>query len=886
MWWGESLMGSTRAEKGEKDGGAALATAPELLLPQTGTTSATELADEAFYAGLQRPPVWYRRWHFAFERFRAAFVDNWRADCDLRNALFLWFSFAVASGAAGYYALPDEPNLWAVLLAFAVTGSSTLHLAGKGRAVALGLICSGLLFGLAVANLHGRFATTPMIKADRTLTIAGRLERKDYRLSTSAPEPGGAGRGSAVAQERWVVQVHEISGLARNNWPVRLLFTRRGVDHRFAIGQGVRIKARIGPIRSPVIPGGFDYRRYLWARSIGGQGYIGNTNVEAFDLNGSGSRGVFATGMAWVRGASEELRDRIARGLYARLEQPAAGLAIALAVGKRDYLSDDVRQALRTSGLAHILAISGLHMALVAFSVFFLTRLCLSFVQALALNWPIKRMAALVAFACASFYLLLSGGSVSALRAYIMTGIVLLAMVVGRPALTMHNLALALILVVMVEPYGVVEPGLQMSFAATAALVAVYGRLRGRQFRRRLPEHERHALPDGRGAAMSVRLWSRLLGSRLLVGGRRALFWLAGMGVTSLIAGLAVLPFSIAHFQQMAPLGLVANLGAMPFFSLLVMPAGLLVALASLFGLQALPLTVMAWGVEQVIDVARWVSDHTSEHFLVMSGHTLWPLFFAIAIAIFSIHRGRLVWLALVPLGLALAVKAAEDKPDLWLSASGRQMAYRDEGGHWQLAGAGRSTFAFAALLKADGEARGVRPDVAAKEGKGADPAPQCDRDACGFDRLKLGGSASSQDHETERAEKRNGSTLSLALVLHPSAFAEECAMRDIILTPLPVPQGCNARILTVGRGALEQGGAHYIWLDAKVSKDPAASAGPHPAHDPTVQASNAGRSVKAQSIKPEPATQSGVQRYSPGKELNWNITLKTASRPGRRPWE
>ncbi len=147
---------------------------------------------------------------------------------------------------------------------------------------------------------------------------------------------------------------------------------------------------------------------------------------------------------------------------------------MALVTGLRGGVSESVEEAMRVSGLSHILSISGLHMALVATTTFFLARALLALWPALALRWPIKAYAAVPAIAAATFYLVLSGNEVPTQRSYLMTLLVLAGIMLGRPALTLRTLAIAALIVLAAAPATLLDPGTQMSFAATLALVAAH----------------------------------------------------------------------------------------------------------------------------------------------------------------------------------------------------------------------------------------------------------------------------------------------------------------------------------------------------------------------------------------------------------------------------
>ena len=234
------------------------------------------------------------------------------------------------------------------------------------------------------------------------------------------------------------------------------------------------------------------------------------------------------------------LRDTIRRRIEAALPGDTGHLAAALVMGDRGGISERTQDAMRASGLAHMLAISGLHMALVAGAAFWLIRALLALSPGLALHRPIKKWAAAGALAVAAFYLGISGAGIATQRAFVMLAVMLAAVMLDRPAITLRNVALAALFILALAPESIVTASFQMSFAATAALVSGYEAISAWRDRR-------VALND-RAGGVAARF------------GRAA----AGLFITSAIAGLATAPFAAFHFQRLAPLTLVANLAAMP----------------------------------------------------------------------------------------------------------------------------------------------------------------------------------------------------------------------------------------------------------------------------------------------------------------------------------
>ncbi|SNY93696.1 competence protein ComEC [Cohaesibacter sp. ES.047] len=814
----KGLMVERSEEKGEKDAdrpqmAGQSGTFADLVRPDLATdANQVRVAD---LEGLLEKPGLARRVSFFLEAIFQRLAADWRRDGEEQNARFLWLVASLALGAASYFNLPDEPSLTFLLTATLGLAVVALQRALRGRRVFLLLVVGMGIFGCTAAAFQSQFFTTPVLAEARSASIVGRIERVERRSS---------------GDERWTLAVESIERLAAQQTPHKLLLVRKSVGGAYRAGERVQIYARLVPLQRPAYPGGFDYGRYLWSRSIGAQGYMGRRVERQPSVEREGLVGLWQQGGVLV----EQMRSAVAGYIGARMEGEAAGLAIALSVGKRDRLTEEVETNLRRSGLAHILAISGLHMGLIAMAVFWGMRSVLSSLPHLALTYPIKEWAAGVALAAAAFYLVLSGASVATIRAFLMTAIFLLAIMAGRSALTMHNLALALLVLVLMQPYGVIEAGMQMSFAATAALIATYDRVT--RMRRSSAGREEALAKRGGLAATSA------LGPLLHVS-QGAAKWIIGIGLTSLIASFAVLPFSVAHFQQMAPLGLIANLLVMPIISLVVMPLGLVSFVLAPLGLQSLPLQGVQWGLEQVIALSGLVSSHSDPSMVVVRAGGQFLLPAVLALMLFAIHRRTMALLALIPAAAALMLWWGGSLGDMWISETGRRMAVRGVDQRWQLIGSNRMVLDFSALLRADGDVRAALNEGTGGGAKGllrTESSHQpwaCDQHACVMAGLR-----------TASGPKTN---LSAALVKHPGAFDEECARRDIIISKLPIPSTCIAPKLTMGRQELEANGSVLVTF----------------AH-------------KSQS--PPNSAQSGDIA---NRSREWALSMQSAMPKGRRPW-
>ncbi|MDQ0315558.1 ComEC/Rec2 family competence protein [Amorphus orientalis] len=670
---------------------------------------------------------------------------EWLSDClhlDLdRGRGVLWLPVAVAVGVAVYFALPREPH-WPTMLALAgalVAGA----MASRRRPpvfAALAMAAS-VAFGVAAAAGQTARVAAPVLGWEGTHTLTGFVERRE-------PRPDGA--------VRYVVRVESLSRLDPAETPARVRFTSRGREDPLDVGEGLTALVRLAPPRGPVAPGAYDGARSLFFQRIGGTGFSYGQPRPA-DL---GPPPLLLRAKAAVAG----VRERIAGRLRAALPGENGELAATLLVGDRGGIPESTQEALRASGLGHILAISGLHMALVAGTVFAVLRLSLAAIPPVALRYPIKKWAAAAALAAGLFYLIVSGGAVATIRAFVMLAVALVAVLADRPALTLRSVAVAALAIMLFDPAAVVSPGFQMSFAAVIALVAGYEYLASRERADRPPPR--------RGPVLRVL--------------RLAALWIAGLALTSLIAGLATGPIGAFHFQRIAVFGLLGNLLAMPLVTLIVMPMGVLSVAVMPLGVDPVPLAAMGWGLDGVVAVAKRVASlggdagHVGRMpaaaVLLMAAGLLW-------LALWT-ARWRVLGLPLVLAGLALTPAAA--RPDILVSDDGRTVAARGTDGRLTIATARGGDFAAAMWLRADGDPRPLE-DVTVRAGVSCDPF------GCTLPIARGPGDIGGRR---------------IAFVEQSQAFLLDCRRAEILVTRHTRPAGCEGPRLVIDRHMLMEQGA------------------------------------------------------------------------------
>lgn len=665
-------------------------------------------------------------------------LSEWACAEVAPGRLVPWLPVAFGFGIVGYFTADREPTWWA---------AAGLALVGTLIAIAARRQAFGFAFALAFAAMAIGFATATL----KTARIAHPV------LQTTVSSAMVAGfvevREERERSDRVVIRVHRIEAARMRETLDRIrVAVRKGTAP--AVGSFVELKAHLSPPLPPLRPGGYDFARDMYFQRIGASGYaLGAIKTAAPPV---------ALG-PWLRYAAalDGLREAIDKRIRSVISGDRGSIASALITGKRDAISTPVNDAMYISSLAHVLSISGYHMAVVAGIVFFVTRAGLALIPSLATRRPIKKWAALGALIAAAFYLLLSGAEVATQRSFIMIAIVLIGIMLDRSALTFRTLTVAAFGVLLLAPESVVHPSFQMSFAATLALIAAY----------------QNGLP-WRGDADTS------LSARVALWGGREI---AGLLLASLVAGLATTPYAAYHFHRLAPYGVLANLLAMPVVSAWVMPMGILGVLAMPFGFDALFWQLMGHGLDWMIFVALWVTSLPGAVGRMQAFGTGPLLLGTAGLLLLCLLRTPLRWCGAC-LALAASLWAVmTPRPDVLVAGDGQAAALRGSDGHLAVLHAGRDTFALKEWLAADGDARTVK-DTSLRDGV------RCDAVGC-VGRLT------------------DGRLVSFALTAE--AFVEDCTRAAVVLSAREAPVDCSG--LLIDRKAWRANGAMALrWTGAR----------------------------------------------------------------------
>ncbi len=671
-----------------------------------------------------------------------------------RQGLLL-FAFAFAAGIAIYCLLPAEP-FWPLLLAISAAGTALALRPGKDQpANRLFILVLCLLLGMTSAAVRTAQVDAPKLAEPMNVSISGIVvERQVTRNGT-----------------RLVVQTETVNErsvrIVRFPNLVRVRVRAEGTGN---IGDKVRLRARLFPPAGPVSPGAYDFSFRAFFGRIGATGFAYGTPEI---LEEQAVRGLLAWS-AWVN----DLRIALVRKIEGVLGTgDESALIAALIVGDRSGISETAEEQLRAAGLAHILAISGLHMALFAGGAFSTALLVMALFPPLALRWPMHKWAAVTALLAATFYLVLSGGSVATQRSYLMIALVFLGVLTGRRGLTLRSVAIAGLFLLVTAPERLFFPGFQMSFAAVISLVAVYDLWRSRETRG-LDVREEATI-----AARTLRFLAR---------------WCGGLLVTAFVAGLATGIVGAHHFGRIAPYGLLGNLLGMPVFTLLIMPSGVLSLVLMPLGLAELPLTVMAFGLSLLLEIAAFTAELGGDAGAIGRIGAATAFCFISALFCVLLLPGRLRLLFVLPLFLGVAQAATTRPPDIQIAASGTRIAVRDDAGKLVFSTA-RDSFTTNLWLQTEGAS-----DSTLKSRKIKSSQRRCDENGCV---LRAYGS---DGKNALGASGRGFVTIAQSKTME--AFRLDCQLADIIVSDMIAPGRCGARMI-FDKDLRQRRGAVSLWL-------------------------------------------------------------------------
>lgn len=690
------------------------------------------------------PPLGSTSWHTKLRAIAADLVER------ERSTVLHWVPVALGLGMALYFALPLEPPLIAIVVALGGLSSCALFTRLRGR----WLFAAMLPFiGFAAAQVQTRAKTQPLLTAPLPaltyIATAAKIERRvegGWRIVLKDMDAPG--------------QMLALPHTAR-------VTVRTDIPPGLQAGARIRMRAVLMPLPKPIRPGGYDFGRALFFKGVGASGFA----VSDITLLGS-------NGLQKSPSLLERARQKVRGAVSDVLSGDTRGVALALLTGDRSGISANTRDAYRKAGLAHLLAISGLHMALIAGAVFFTVRRGLTLWPRLALALPLKACAAGVTIIVLLGYLALVGAPVSAQRATIMASAAMLAIMVGRDAISMRTAALAAIILLLLAPHSVLDIGFQMSFAAVIALIAGYEAFAPKAETLRASQHW---VVRGPG------------------------LYMFGVFSSTILAELAITPLTIFHFNEVTLYGLAGNALAVPLTGFLIMPAGILGIALLPFGLSDPAFWLMGQGIDLMTVSAKDVAD---QPYALLAVRRLSGLSHACLLAGFlwlCLWRSQLRLAALCFLMPAAFFADPGPKPDLILNDTGKAIAAKTGNGNLILIAGRSNSFASDVWARSLGQL-----DLSGDE----KDYMRCDKVGC---TTTFHQALNQSDFSLLTLDTPKGSNptrrIGVDLLKHPSGWYDACQNAHIVVVQFASNKRCGKSVLTLEETWLKQHGPVELTL-------------------------------------------------------------------------
>jgi competence protein ComEC len=652
-----------------------------------------------------------------------------------RERIGLWLPVALGAGIAAWFALPAKAH-WIGLLLLLAGGLCAGLLIGwqsrLGRLVVVG--CSVMAAGVLLIWTRAVWVAAPVLAGPVVTEFSAIVERAE-------PLPAkGQIRILALPQNR-------------PDLPPRVRLTLRSEQAAtLTDGETIGVRARLMPPPTASLPGGYDFAQRAWFDRIGA---VGTVLGEVSRVPAKGA-------------VTPPLRARLSAHIHGQVDGSPGGIAAALVTGDRGAISEADEEAMRRSGLAHLLSISGLHVTAVVGFAMLLTMRLLALSRRLALAGYVLPLAAAAGALAGGGYTLLAGAEVPTLRSFIAALLVLIAFLMGREALTLRLVAAGALIVLIWRPESLAGPSFQLSFAAVTAIIALH------------ESRPMHAFLARRDEAMVIRL------------GRGV----AGLLLTGLVVEVALAPIALFHFHKAGLYGALANVVAIPLTTFVIMPAEALALLFDSVGLGAPFWWITEQALLALIGLAHGVADAPGA-VAMMPSFPRWGF----ALAVFG-GLWLLLWktgwrrIGAVPLAIGMAALLVQPRPDLLVTGDGRHIAAAMPDGSY-------------ALLR-DKAGDYVRDSMAEAAGVDAPLAAlteldhvECNRDFC---RWSQGEGAARRIILASRGRDR----------IEGAEMAAACAAADVVISDRWLPHECAARWMTIDRDSLATSGGLALYLGEK----------------------------------------------------------------------
>lgn len=674
-----------------------------------------------------------------------------------REQFVLWLPVMLGAGITAWFVLPDAARWLAFILGSAALGIVAIALPGGGRAPrVLAIAGITLAAGCALVWWRADHVAAPVLARPALVTFEARIERVE-RLPA-----------------RDMVRV-TLTPIGHADLPPKVRVNLAVADAPTGLARGavIKLRARLMPPPSAAVPGAYDFARVAWFKGLGTTGK-GFAPIEV---------------VTPARAPGADLRTRLSTHIQSRVAGSGGGIASALATGDQGAIAEEDAEAMRRSGLAHLLSVSGLHVTAVTAAAMLLVLRLLALSPTLALRWRLPLVAAGAGALAAVGYTLLTGAEVPTIRSCAAALLVLLALSLGREAITLRLVAAGAFLVLLFWPEALAGPSFQLSFAAVTAIVALHESPRVRGWFKRREEG-----------------W-----------GRRLLRGLGSLLLTGIAVELALMPIGLFHFHKAGVYGALANIVAIPLTTFVIMPLEGLALALDIFGLGA----PVWWLTARALDLLLGLAHTTASApgavaalpampggaYALIAAGGLWV----------ALWRTRMRWTGTLPFAIGLGWALLTPPPDLLVTGDGRHLAIRTPDGAMALLRDRAGDYTRSML----GENSGAEEEDLALLSEM--PGARCSPDLC-------------------LVEARSGARRWRVLATRSGYLVpwremmKLCQAADVVVSDRRLPPGCTPRWLRLDRDTLAKtGGVAINFADTRARA--VRSGGSHPWLNPlTVQ--------------------------------------------------
>ncbi|WP_336917250.1 ComEC/Rec2 family competence protein [Altererythrobacter lauratis] len=666
-----------------------------------------------------------------------------------------WLAVILAGGIAAWLVLPG-PAAWLAAMAGGIFLCLGALAAWRGREnrghLVMACVTAGLVFAGGVGTIWARSTLVGLPGIERAM-----FGRFDARILQRIEQP-------AEGRTRLVLAIRDPE--TSEPMKVRVNLPLAMDDPAFLPGAVVRVQARLMPPAPPMLPGSYNFARAAWFEGLAATGSVTAPPVL---LATSRQESLLAA-----------TKRRLSAHVRAQLAGPAGSIAAALASGDRGAISLADEEAMRDSGLTHLLSISGLHVTALIGGAYLLALRLLALWPWLVLRVRLPLLAAGVGAGAGIFYTLLTGAEVPTVRSCIAALLVLGALAMGREALSLRMVAAAAGAVLLLWPEALVGPSFQMSFAAVIAIVALHG---AEPVRRFLAPHEESL------ARKYARRTFMLL-------------------VTGIVIEIALMPIVMFHFHRAGTYGALANVVAIPLVTFVSMPLIALALFLDLAGLGAPVWWLAGKTLDLLLTIARFTADQPGAVKLMpQMGRGTFALFVVGGLWL-ALWKGKARLAGLLPVGMASVMMAFTPVPDILISGDGRHVGITGENDGLLLLRPSRSSYVTDNFMELAG-VKGI--PIPLSEWPGAD----CTGDFCVVTLKRAG-----RDWHILMSRSRNQ--------VAERSLAAACERADIVVSDRWLPSSCRPRWIKADRRSLSETGGLAINLSGPTMRSVAQEQGEH----------------------------------------------------------